>query len=220
MIAWRYIDDSTKGTERKENKDRVWVKENSEQVLAVLFDGISSAKDANKGIDIATQCLEEDFSSIGISTNSRLSDLMFKINQKIVESALESPFTTYSAILIHKTSGKAQMSNMGDSRIYQVAPQYLKQLSEDDNLLHNKNVVTRYLGMIDLNRDEVTDFNFEIGDSRILLCSDGFYSMLEKNLGRFFEILNFKTTLNIKKSLKNEVKGKNFDDSSYLLIFN
>lgn len=219
MVAWRYINDSTKGTERKENKDRVWVKENAEQVLAVLFDGISSAKDANKGIDIAVRCLEESFSSIGISTVLRLSDLMFKINRQIVESGLESPFTTYSAILIHKNSGKAQMSNMGDSRIYQVAPQYLKQLSEDDNLLHNKNVVTKYLGMIDLDREEVTDFDFEIRDSRVLLCSDGFYSMLEKNLARFYEILTFKTTANIKKSLKKEVKGKNFDDSSYLLIF-
>lgn len=217
MPAPMYISDSFKGMERKENKDRVWCKQNDNGLLAVLFDGISSAEDANKGIDIATEKLELLFEEL-TSSKSSLSDLMYQVNEALANSEFETPFTTYNACYIPKDGKPVVLSNMGDSRTYEVTPQYLKQLSEDDNLVHNKNVVTKYLGMVNLSREEVTEVTMELGTARILLCSDGFYSVLEENLARFFEILNFKNIANTKKSLETELVEKNQDDASYILI--
>lgn len=219
MKNWQYISDSIKGTERKKNKDRVLVIENEKHILAILFDGISSAEEANKGIDIAINFIKQNHKKLDQEKNYNLGDLMFSTNQKITTSNLTSPFSTYSAVYISKTKRLAAFSNLGDSRIYEITPQYTKQLSHDDNLIHNKNIVTKYLGMVQLSRSEIDDFYLNVEDKKILLCSDGFYSLLEYNLSKFHKIFNFKRLQNIKNGLIHEVRKKNFDDSSYILIF-
>lgn len=219
MSTLHYVNDSFKGTNRKENKDRIWVSEKNDQMLVVLFDGISSAEEANRGIDVAVDFLEKNYQRFFANGDFALADLMFEVNSQIVKAELDSPFTTYSAAYFDSGSEMAKFSNLGDSRIYEVSSQYLKQLTEDDNLVHNKNVVTKYLGMLELEREQIREFSLDIKGKRILLCSDGFYLILEKMLARFYEILNFKNEINIKKSLASEIKGKNLDDASYILIF-
>lgn len=219
MPTLHYINDSFKGMDRKENKDRIWISEKDEQILVVLFDGISSAEEANRGIDIAVDFLEKNYQRFLNNEDFALANLMFEVNSQIVKQGLDNPFTTYSASYFNLVSGKAKLSNLGDSRIYEVTPQHLKQLTKDDNPVYNKNVVTKYLGMVELKREQIEEFSLDIKGKRILLCSDGFYLILEKMLARFYEILNFKSENNIKKSLASEVKGKNPDDASYVLIF-
>ena len=145
---------------------------------------------------------------------------MFDVHRRIVESPISGPFTTYSAIYIPEGEVVATFSNLGDSRIYEITSQYVKQLSHDDNLLHNRNIVTKYLGMVNLERNQISDFSLDIKGKRILLCSDGFYSILEENLARFHEILNFKRSADISNALSQEIRSRNPDDSSYILIFN
>ncbi len=219
MRGWQYISDSTKGSERKENKDRVFIIENDKHFLAVLFDGISSADEANRGIDVSIKFIEENYQKLDQEFGHDLSDLMFDVNQKIIETDLVTPFSTYSAIYIPKSGGVATLSNLGDSRIYEITPQYAKQLSHDDNPVYNKNIVTKYLGMVQLDRSQIKDFSLDIEGRRILLCSDGFYALFESDLSKFHKILNFKRPQDIKSGLKREVNEKNFDDSSYILIF-
>lgn len=218
MRRWQYISNSIQGTERKENKDRIFVIEDSEKIIAFLFDGISSAEEANKGIDLAIDFIKENYKKIDLISYN-ISDLIFDINQKIISSKLDSPFSTYGAVYIPKTGEMAFFSNLGDSRIYEITPQYLKQLSQDDNLIHNKNVVTRYLGMVQLDKSQIRTFSANVNSKRFLLCSDGFYLFVEENLPEFYKIFNFKKPLNIKKALERKIKGKNFDDASYILIF-
>jgi len=219
MINWHYVSDSIKGTKREKNKDRVLVAEDEKHMLAVLFDGISSAKEADEGIDIAINFIKQNHQKLDQEKDYNLGDLMFDANHKIAESNLISPFSTYSAICIPKAGGSAVFSSLGDSRIYVITSQYAKQLSHDDNLIHNKNIVTKYLGMVQLSRLQIEDFSLDITGKKILLCSDGFYSSLESNLSKFHKIFNFKRPWSIKNGLRREVKDKNFDDSSYILIF-
>lgn len=213
-----YISDSFKGMERSQNKDRVLFLEQGENQLAIVFDGISSAQDANAGIDIAVDFLKEEFTKFVTDSQYSLADLMFNANTKILDSNLQSPFTTYCAIHFFDND-KAEISSLGDSRIYEVTPQYMKQITQDDNLVNNKNVVTKYLGMLDLDRSDVRNFFIEIQEKNFLLCSDGFYSNLENNLQRFYEVLNFKTAGNIKNALAGEIIGNNIDDASYIFVF-
>ena len=221
MDGLKYISDSIKGTEREENKDRIFVAQQDGSLLAILFDGISSAEGANAGIDVAIEFAKTNYQRIKLTTGGYgLADLMFDVHRKIVESPISSPFSTYSAAYVPQGDTAAVFSNLGDSRIYEVTSQYIKQLSHDDNLVHNRSVVTRYLGMVNLERSGVTDFPLDIKDKRILLCSDGFYSILEQNLSRFHEVLNFKRPSDIEKALSQEIRSKNLDDSSYILMFN
>lgn len=219
MRRLRLIFDSTKGIERNQNKDRIWIKETADTFFCILFDGISSAQEASKGIDIAVSFLEKNWSRVLIQAGYTLADLMFETNQAILHSNLRTPFTTYGAVLVSKNLDTMNFSSLGDTRIYRVNSQYLKQLSQDDNLGNNKNIVTKYLGMLELGRQDVPVSTVDISDSRVLLCSDGFYSLLEKDLSRFFRVLNFKRRSDIQKALDEEVKGKNRDDSSYILLF-
>lgn len=218
MKSWTVLSDSTKGIERNVNKDRVWTQENQSFILAVLFDGISSAEDANKGIDLAVKVLNE-YSLEDLKEVFSLKPLIKKLNEAILGSAFSSPYTTCSLAVVDKRTSDVVSANVGDSRVYEISPQYKKQLSKDDNLLHNKNVVTRYLGMVDLDVEQILESHFNIQQSRILLCSDGFYSLFEENLSRFYEILNFSRAGNIRKALKAEINGHNSDDASYGLIF-
>ena len=219
MKGLQYISDSIKGSERRENKDRAFIVETDNYLLAVLFDGISSADEANRGIDISIKFIEASHQKLDQESSYSLSDLMFDVNRKITAPNLITPFSTYSAFYIPKSRETAIFSNLGDSRIYEVTPQYAKQLSHDDNPVYNKNVVTKYLGMVQLDRSQIEEFSLDVRGKRILLCSDGFYTLFESNLSKFHKILNFKRPQDIKRGLKREVSGKNFDDSSYILIF-
>ena len=218
MNRLNYISHSDKGTERKKNKDRIYISQEDGEILAILFDGISSAEEANEGIDIIIEFIKTNQKKLGPESSYTLTDLMFDANKRLIDSSLTSPFTTYSAMYVPSGSKSAIFSNLGDSRIYEVTPQYLKQVSQDDNLVNNKNVVTKYLGMVELERSDFSDFSLDIENKRFLLCSDGFYSLLEKNLLEFHKVLHFKRTANIKKSLDKLISGKNSDDSSYILI--
>ena len=216
----RYVEASIKGMEREQNKDRIFVQENEEDFLAILFDGVSSANEANEGIDVAIESINKNRYRLRSGHDKyHLADLMWDAHQAVIDSSISSPFTTYSAVFFPKASTNGTFSNLGDSRIYEVTPQYVKQLSTDDNLIHNKNVVTRYLGMLNLERHQIVEFALDAKEKRVLLCSDGFYSILEQNLSRFHEVLNFKRSADITKALSQEIRRKNSDDSSYILIF-
>lgn len=216
MEPWKYISDSLRGLERDENKDRTLIVPTEKNLLAVLFDGISSASEAGKGIDIAVESIQKNHRKLE-SSDYGLDDLMFDAHSEILASGLSTPFTTFSAAYLSE-GGVATFCNLGDSRIYEITPQYIKQLSSDDNLMHNKNIVTKYLGMLTLERSEMRKFQRDIIGKRILLCSDGFYYFLEESLARFHEILNFKSLSNIQKSLETKIGKNNLDDSSYILL--
>ncbi len=219
MLSLEYVTDSIKGLQREENKDRTLIISSENYLLAILFDGISSAPEANKGIDIAENFIKQNYASFALNKNYNIAKLMNNAHLAIIQSKLDSPYATFSAICISHDKSWAVFANLGDSRVYEVTPQYIKQLSKDDNLFHRKNVVTRYLGMVELKVDDFLANNLDVTNKRILLCSDGFYSFLEQDLKKFHRVLNFDRSGNIKNNLSSEIIEKNIDDSSYILIF-
>lgn len=219
MKVINYISDSTIGTSRKINKDFVFILENDAYLLTILFDGVSSAEQAILGINVATEYVRKNSETFFVGHDFKLAEMMFNANEKIVESGLSTPYTTYSAVCILKSENLNTFiwSNLGDSRIYKVNPQYIRQLSVDDNLIHSKNIVTRCLGMVQLSKEDFIDQR-ELFDTKVLLCSDGFYSIMDTDLLKFSELFNFKLLSNTKKSLGSRVETNNHDDASYILI--
>jgi len=214
-----YIKDSFQGQNRLINKDRILFLENKIGVLAVVFDGISSAKDANEAIDIAVKFLQQNWEKLNTTDSYDLADLMYEVNGEIFKSSLDAPYSTYCAFYLRRNEASAQISSLWDSRVYEVTSQYIKQLTEDDNLVNNKNVVTKYLGMIELERADVGNFYVDVVGKKFLLCSDGFYHSLESNLKRFHRVLNFKSPKRVLNALSVEVQKSNSDDASYIFIY-
>lgn len=218
MPSLRFISDSIKGTERSKNKDRVFVVQEKDYLLAVVFDGISSAENANEGISVAVNFIQQNYKRFATSQKFDLAGLMFEAHLQILKSGLLNPFSTFSALWVSIDKEHATFSNLGDSRVYEVTPQYIKQLSKDDNLSHNKNVVTRYLGMPELDRSDFQAELIDIKNKRVLLCSDGFYFFIDRDREKLHSVLNYRRGGNIKKNLLGRVSGINTDDSSYLFL--
>ena len=112
----------------------------------------------------------------------------------------------------------AKYINIGDSRIYIYSDQFLEKVTIDD-AISNTNILTRYLGSENLILEDFKVNNID-KKNNFLICTDGFYSLMDKNLKEFFITFNFKLMSNIRKKLAFLQRKKNIDDSTYILIRN
>ena len=152
-----------------------------------------------------------------ISENT-LDKVLYEINKKLIQSGLQG-MSTLSLLFFNKIRNNVEFLNIGDSRIYIFTNQYLEKITEDDALLGRNNIITKYLGLEALTLD---DFQLEktSKDCNYLLCTDGFYTLMENELKEYFKTLNFRKLQNVKKKLLSLQKGNNSDDSSYIIIKN
>lgn len=119
-------------------------------------------------------------------------------NYKLYQMALEHEEyhgmgTTLVALSIYKEEALAL--NIGDSRLYEITRQGIRQISEDHSLVAelvrkgelssrearnhpDKNIITRALGIQEEAEVDLFSFQAERG-SRYLLCSDGLSNMVE-----------------------------------------
>lgn len=213
-----YISSSRRGENRVKNQDDTLIVEAKDYFLFVLFDGVSSLSNSIDYIRLFKQNIKEryeDYFRDGVF----LSTLMYDVHELLLESNPSLGKSTCSAVYISKDNLAVTYFNIGDSRIYEVNCQYLYQMTFDDALPGRSNVLTKCLGSITLTKGDFTQKT--VGFSQgILLCSDGFYSLMEKKLKRYFNILNFKRLANIQRAILSEQKGLNSDDSTYIMIKN
>ena len=216
----KFKSDSQKGRQREINKDRVEVIERDDYILFIVFDGISSAKNATLAIDKIIEFLRKNEDRILKENSLSLDRLMYEANEYLLSLSLEEGVTTYALVFIQKSKpSEIKFSNLGDTRIYEVTNQALVQLTPDHKLINSSNVVTKYLGMIDCTQSDFFESTkkLEYG-GRFLICSDGFYEILEEDPSKLHRILNFKRLGDVSHQLRREIFSKNKDDASYILI--
>ena len=73
--------------------------------------------------------------------------------------------------------------------------------------------------MLNLSVDDIKQLEVE-PDQNYILCSDGFYSLMEIKLKRYFQILQFKRGKNILNAINQLQIDNNKDDSTYIIIKN
>ena len=212
-----YISDTFKGVNYKENKDSCVILKHKDDFLFFLFDGVSSAKNAKIGVDNSIDYIKNNYKNYYLNNNFQLKKLMFDVNKQLAQDKRSELYTTYVALHIGANSKNSKFSSLGDSRLYGISNQYLNQYSKDDKgaISHT---ITKCLGMKDLNENDFNEIIIQKLENKFLLCSDGFYSFLEKDKLDFFKIFNFSYLANIKKRIKNELYAKNSDDATYILI--
>lgn len=214
----KYISQSLRGTTHHTNEDSLLIIEETIYQLFFVFDGVSMAANSDMAVQIAVDHIKTNYRQFYKNSDYRLIDLMYDVNQKIINSNITEALTTYCALFIEKGGHNAIFSNLGDSRIYSLTDHTIEQLTVDDNLYLGSNIITKCLGINYLKKPDFRENSINSDGNRYLLCTDGFYSFLEGNKKHFINLLNQTNLQSIKKKLDEMIKGRNLDDSTYILI--
>ena len=194
---------SDKGLVRENNEDALYI--NDKLGVYVLADGMGGHEGGEIASNIAVNTIAKILSISMMVTQKKnfqdiLSNALNRANDEIIFSRknqieLMSMATTIVISTFH--DGVVNYIHLGDSRAYLYKKDdNLIQLTTDDTLamemvkqgMINKddlrrytlrNIVTRYLGAINLVVPKVHQCNVEINDC-IILCSDGLTNMLTK----------------------------------------
>jgi len=209
------ISNSKIGEKRSCNQDDVLILETNKYRLFFLFDGVSSMNSSFVFICKCKIFILKNFKKY-FSKEIKLAQLMYDTHMFALQQTING-MSTCSAIYLPKYQGESVIFNIGDSRIYDFTNQYLVSVTKDDSLPNVRNVLTKSLGGQNLTENDFfqTKFNFSFG---FLLCSDGFYNLMESEKLKYFNIFNFKKGGNIIRSINLRQKGLNWDDSTYILI--
>ena len=197
------------GMKRHMNQDYVFASENAIGKFPNLFivaDGMGGHKAGDYASRVCVKTMIESVQNSTLKTYiGILEEAIGAANKRIFEDAasnndLEGMGTTLVVAVVLEDN-TLYVANIGDSRLYLVDEEEIRQITEDHSLVEemvkngelerseakvhpNKNVITRAIGT---SKHVVADY-FEVqlkpGD-RILLCSDGLSNMLEDREMRY-----------------------------------
>lgn len=209
-----YIHHTLKGTRKKENGDNYLIIEKETYLLLAIFEGVDGAINSNKANLLAMTFIElhhDDF----LSKEIRLDRLMYECNRYILDRNVPQSYTGYSIVLVANDPLKATyFSCMGNPRIYAVMDQNIKDITKRTVA----NSIPGYLGANTLTENDFQQDRVMLPTNTLLLCTNGFYSVLEKSPSQFCDILNKKNMKTIKDDLLTATGNKNKDDATYILI--
>lgn len=139
-----------------------------------------------------------------------VNDILIEINEKIQETAAEDDLhsgmgTTFAAAVV--VGKKALVVNIGDSRVYHITRNTIKQVTKDHSMVQqllddgkitreefkshpNKNIITKALGAFDSVEPDYYEVQLR-DDSMLILCSDGLTNYVDDN-EILFELTNEK----------------------------
>lgn len=216
-INLKYIYNSKKGIRREKNQDRILIIEKVNYYLFMIFDGVSSDAFSYLFINEFKKQFKSKIKKIQIS-EANLSEILYESHNDVLKFGIKG-MSTISILFFDKLNKNIGFINIGDSRIYIFTNQFLEKVTKDDSLPGRKNIITRYLGLKSLNLNDFKTKKLDFGFN-FLICTDGFYGLMENNLKEYFETFNFKNLKNIEKKLTTLQRRKNSDDSSYIIIKN
>lgn len=207
------IKNSKKGINRERNQDDYLILNGQNSDLFIIFDGVSSNPNSYQLIRLFKNVLIKKWK---LNDYDELSGLFYTTHNEILAESI-SGSSTLCALHMSHSEKKASFLSIGDSRIYAFTNRYLEKITVDDSLSDRRNVITRYLGQESLDK---LDFEFLSTNykTNYLLCTDGFYSLMENNLKEYFIAFNFKKEINIRKKLLLLQRRMNSDDSTFLIV--
>ena len=214
--------DSLKGMRRDRNKDGVLIVKGESYKLFGIFDGVSSSLYSHKAVKKAISFVDKNHKNYYGNEDFQLSKLVFDLNNLLINCGIEEPFTTCCMMYVpNDLKINIKFVNIGDSRIYAVTRQFIDKLTIDDSDIFQKNILLKYLGKNDLNRNVFKENHYDGVAKRFLLCSDGFYNIFEGNNKALLEMhhsLNINHSFYIKYNISKVISGQNFDDATYILV--
>lgn len=220
----KYVCDSIQGIARTKNKDGVISIYGKNYHIFGVLDGVSSAYGAYKAVRTSIEFLGRKHSNYLTKTSFDLSGMMVDLNRLLTSSDITEPYLTCSIVYIpDQYSQNIKYINIGDSRIYSISKQYIYQLTTDDSDPTIKNLLTKYLGSVNLDMNDFIEMELPDDEKSqsLLVCTDGFYSVMERNQKKLREIhrvSNLKNSYYIKKGMQGMIVGSNTDDATYVIV--
>ena len=175
-----------KGKELK-GDDFYGVKINQDITVAVVCDGVGSAKEGALAAKKVTNYLLQNFKNRpkSWSIEKSIKNFIESINSILYKESIneyERPELVTTLALVVIVGNRLYGANVGDSRVYLLRDNKLTQLSLDQVVEDEgfEGVLTEAIGM----QESVHLYYFENilqKDDKILLCSDGLYTLLDEN---------------------------------------
>lgn len=162
------------------------IKQFNDLTIAVLCDGVGSAQEGALAAKKVTNHLITNFKNIpkAWSMEKAIKTFIKSINSILYAQSIqdyERPEIVTTVTICVIKGNRLYAANVGDSRIYLFRDKQLMQLSHDHNEEGMESVLTEAIGI----SDEVEVFYFENNihkDDKILMCSDGLYSLMSENM--------------------------------------
>ena len=212
---YNYIYSSIKGIRQKENSDNLLIIDEPGYGLFAVFDGVSNARHGKEAAFQAKHFIKENY-KIYINGKVDIKKLMYDLNQHLLNSELKEPYSTYCLVYYDKQSRLYYYSWLGDSRLYVISNQFMEKITDDDSL--SDHIITKFLGASTLTWRDFRQMESTKEADHLLLCTDGFYRLLEANKLEFFDNFHKKSLTTIKEKINSLIKGKNLDDSTFIFV--
>ncbi|APW66660.1 protein kinase [Poseidonibacter parvus] len=162
------------------------IKQFNDLTIAVVCDGVGSAEEGALAAKKVTNHLITNFKNIPIawSIEKAIKTFISSINSILYAQSIkdyERPELVTTVTICVIKGNRLYAANVGDSRIYLYRNKELTQLSHDHNEEGMDSVLTDAIGI----DKDVEIFYFENNihkDDKILMCSDGLYSLMSENM--------------------------------------
>ncbi|NQY53339.1 MAG: protein kinase [Campylobacteraceae bacterium] len=154
--------------------------------ISILCDGVSSANEGAYAAKKVSEHLITNFNnrpdnwSIEKSIYTFIESINSILYNKSIQEYERPEYLTTLALVIIKNN-RLYATNIGDTRIYLLRENKLQQLSLDHNINKNEHVLSQAIGM----KENVDIFYFENNlenNDKILLCTDGLYTLINDDL--------------------------------------
>jgi len=162
------------------------IKQFNDLTIAVVCDGVGSAAEGALAAKKVTNHLITNFKNIpkAWSMEKAIKTFIKSINSILYAQSIQdyerAEIVTTVTICVIK-GNRLYAANVGDTRIYLFRDNQLTQLSHDHNEEGMPSVLSEAIGI----SDDVEVFYFENNihkNDRILMCSDGLYSLMSENM--------------------------------------
>ena len=202
-MKFKYVTLTDKGLKRTDNEDAFGVFDVEDGLLVLVCDGLGGNKAGDIASRLAVQTISKTFTKLkGIEYLERIRLSILEANKTVVDESnkdfdRKGMATTVEALFLKDDN--AYWGHVGDSRIYYLRNNKLKQLSKDHSLVQklidegyltlkeaenhpNKNIIMRALG--DSNSLDVDLSKLKINSndsSKFFVCTDGVTTVLNDN---------------------------------------
>lgn len=230
-----------KGSKRLDNQDSIGISNADNGILAIVCDGVGGENGGSTASSYTIKIIEDAFVNPEVQPyTSKINNALSLANKLIMQLAeednvLRGMATTADVLFI--TNGIAYWGHCGDSRIYCVYRNVLRQLTKDHSFVQSmvekglitakeaekhpqKNIITNAIGISPDLLIESGTLEFDpTEDILFLLCTDGVSGVLKDK--DITEILGLRGLEEIKSEIIKRVEKKGSPDNySFIVIAN
>ena len=237
-MKFKYVTLTDVGLKRSDNEDSFGVYEVDNGLLVIVCDGLGGNKAGDIASKLAVQTIAQTFQNLtDTECLERIKLSILEANKKVMEQSnkdfdMKGMATTAETLFLKDDT--AFWGHVGDSRIYYLKNQKLKQLSKDHSLIQklidegyltlkeaenhpNKNIIMRALGdsenvEVDVSKLKINPAEF----GKFFVCTDGVTTVLQND--ELEKILNNNNVHYISEVIANMVEKRGAPDNYTFVI--